>query len=465
MTVEQWLGKDNTLGIDIWHKKYQYNNETFDEWLDRVSGGDEELKFAIAERKIMLGGRTLANRGTDNKASFFNCYSRGYIEDDYKDIMQAAMDIGITFKGQGGQGLSLSKLRPKGTTIGKEYSSDGIIPFMKIYNEVTAGTSQGGSRKGALLMSIDALHKDAMDFIKIKSQEGLIEKANLSLEIDDNFMNAVQKYFETGEVVTLHISKNYSGHRVEYDVIPIEVFKALSQNCYDWGDPAALFVNRFRNYNLMEFDDDYQIETCNPCGEQPLAKNSACCLSSINLSEFIVNPYTDNAYIDTEGFIKCVKLGIRTLDKLIDENYMRHPLKEQQLMSFNYRNIGLGIFGYATALMKLGLRYGSKEAIRFTDSIFDLMFRSAVLESNWLAQIYGPFPEYKDCVWDSQIMKSHFRQDEIDAMRQFGLRNCSLISIAPTGLAQWLSLNYLNCWKLLRDIFATTQVVTLNVNA
>lgn len=166
-----------------------------------------------------------------------------------------------------------------------------------------------------------------------------------------------------------------------------------------------------------------------------MAKNSACCLSSINLSEFIENPYTDNAHIDTENFVKCVKLGIRTLDKLIDENYMRHPLKEQQEMSFNYRNIGLGIFGYATALMKLGLKYGSKEAIQFTDSIFGLMFRSAVLESNLLAQIYGVFPEYKDCVWDSQIMKSHFRQDEIDAMRQFGLRNCSLISIAPTGLA------------------------------
>lgn len=433
MTVNEWLGKNNTIGLDIWKNKYQWNNETFDEWLDRVSGGDNELRKLIAERKIMLGGRTLANRGTDNKASFFNCYSSGYVEDDYNNIMETAKNIGLTFKAQGGQGISLTKLRPKGAPIGKEYTSDGIVPFMKIFNEVTAGTSQGGARKGALMLSIDARHKEAETFIRIKSQEGLIEKANLSLEIDDTFMNAVKKYYETGEIITLHEKRNYSGHIVEYDVVPIEIFKALVDNCYDWADPAALFVNRFRNYNLMEFDDDYQIETSNPCGEQPLPKNGACCLSSINLSEFICKPYTKDAYIDTEELVKAVKVGIRTLDKLIDENYYKHPLKEQQEQSFNYRNIGLGCFGYATALMKLGLKYGSQEALDWTNCIFGLIFRAAVIESNSLAKEFGPFPKYKDCVWDSEIIKKHFPQDEIDIMRQYGLRNCSLISIAPTG--------------------------------
>ena len=433
MNVQEWLGEDNQLGIDIWKKKYRYENENFEEWLDRVSGGDHELRVLIAERKIMLGGRTLANRGTENTASYFNCYSHGYVEDDYKDIMQTAMNIGLTFKGQGGQGISLSKLRPYGTPIGKEYTSDGIVPFMKIYNEVTAGTSQGGARKGALMISIDARHKEAETFIRIKSQAGLIEKANLSLEIDDEFMEAVDKYYKNGEVVTLHEKRDYSGHIVEYDVIPIEIFKALVGNCYDWADPAALFVDKFRNDNLMQYDDDYKIETCNPCGEQPLPRHGACCLSSINLSEFVVNSYTSNAYMDTEGLVHAVKVGIRTLDKLIDENYYKHPLKEQQEMSFNYRNIGLGCFGYATALMKLGLKYGDEPALELTDSIFGLMFRAAVIESNNLSKELGPFPKYKDCVWDSDIMKRHFLQEEIDQMREYGLRNCSLISIAPTG--------------------------------
>lgn len=164
-----------------------------------------------------------------------------------------------------------------------------------------------------------------------------------------------------------------------------------------------------------------------------MPKHGACCLSSINLSEFVNKPYTNQAYLDTSGLVDAVKIGVRTLDKLIDENYYRHPLKQQQEMSYNYRNIGLGVFGYATMLMKLGLKYGSIEALELTDDIFGLIFRAAVIESNELARNLGVFPKYKDCVWDSQIIKSHFRQDEIDNMRQYGLRNCSLISIAPNG--------------------------------
>lgn len=433
MTVKDWLGENNQLGQDIWQRKYRHNNESFEEWLDRVSAGDNELRKLIIEKKFLMGGRTLANRGLNNTGSLFNCYSRGYIEDDYYDIMDAAKDIGITFKAQGGQGISLTKLRPKGTPIKTEYYSDGIVPFMKIFNEITAGTSQGGARKGALMLSIDARHKEAETFIKIKSKEGEIEKANLSLELDDEFMRAVEKYYDTGEVVTLHEKRNYSGHEIEYDVTPIEIFKMLVDNCYDWADPACLFTNKFRNYNLMQFDEDYEIETCNPCGEQPLPKHGACCLSSLNLSEFIVNPYTPQAHLNTADLLSAIDVGIRTLDKLIDENYNRHPLQQQRDMSYNYRNIGLGIFGYATALMKLGLRYGSPEAIEFTDDVFSLIFRRAVLASNELAKEFGPYPKYKEEIFDSDIIKFHFSPDEITKLKEYGLRNCSLVSIAPTG--------------------------------
>lgn len=433
MTVKDWLGENNKLAQDIWQRKYRHNNESFEEWLDRVSAGDNELRKLIIEKKFLMGGRTLANRGLNNTGSLFNCYSRGYIEDDYYDIMDAAKDIGITFKAQGGQGISLTKLRPKGTPIKTEYYSDGIVPFMKIFNEVTAGTSQGGARKGALMLSIDARHKEAETFIKIKSKEGEIEKANLSLELDDEFMRAVEKYYDTGEVVALHEKRNYSGHEIEYDITPIEIFKMLVDNCYDWADPACLFTNKFRNYNLMQFDEDYKIETCNPCGEQPLPKHGACCLSSLNLSEFIVNPYTPQAHLNTADLLSAIDVGIRTLDKLIDENYNRHPLQQQRDMSYNYRNIGLGIFGYATALMKLGFRYGSPEAIEFTDDVFSLLFRRAVLASNKLAKELGPYPKYKEEIFDSDIIKLHFTPDEITGLKEYGLRNCSLVSIAPTG--------------------------------
>lgn len=434
MTVNEWLGNDNQLGIDIWQKKYQHNNESFDAWLDRVSDGDAAIRKLIADKKFLPGGRIMSNIGVDDdKSSMMNCYSRGFVEDDYNDIMQAAVDIGKTFKAQGGQGLSLTKLRPKGTPIGDKYESDGIIPFMKIYNEVTEGTSQGGARKGALLISLDAWHKEAMNFITIKSKEGLIEKANISLEIDDEFMQAVDKYYKSGEIVEVTRKCNYSGHEVEYNVTPIDIFKAMVYNNYDWGDPGCLFVNRFRNYNIMQYVDHYQIETCNPCGEQPLPKNMACCLSSINLAEFVVNPYTQDCYFDFPGFIYAIQHGVKYLDHIVDINASRHPLKEQQENSLNYRNIGLGVFGYGSMLMKMGIKYGSTDAQTLTDDIFSLLFRRAVIESSDLARQYGTFPLYDERVWDSEIIRKHFNEEEIELFRQDGLRNCSLISIAPTG--------------------------------
>ena len=436
MTVQEWLGKDNTLGIDIWERKYRFNNESFDEWLDRVSGGDDDLRQLIKERKFLFGGRTLANRNTGKKGSFSNCYSRGFLEDNIEDLMQANTDIALTFKTQGGQGLSLSKLRPKGCGInGGQFKSDGIIPFMEIYNRTTESISQGGSRKGALIMTLDAWHKEAEDFIKIKSEEGRIQKANLSLEIDDEFMECVKKYYDTGERVVKHISRDYSGNMIEYDVCPIDLYKLMMEKAYDWAEPGCIYTNRFRNYNLMEYCDDYAIETCNPCGEQPLAKNSACNLGSINLAEFVVNPFTEKAYFDTDDFIKSVKIAVEALDVVLDENMENHALKEQKEMTKNYRNIGLGIMGEHDCLIKLGLTYGSHESIMIIDTIMELMFKAAVIKSSNLAKEKGAFPNYSNKVLTSKIIKKHFNEQELMTLGIYenGLRNCSLLSIAPSG--------------------------------
>ena len=435
MTVQEWLG-DNQLSIDIWEKKYRYNNETFDEWLDRVSGGDEDVRKLIEEKKFLFGGRTLSNRGTGKKGSFSNCYSNGYVEDDLTDIMKTNTDIALTFKAQGGQGISLSKLRPKGCGINHgQFASDGIVPFMEMFNRTTESISQGGSRKGALIMTLDIWHKEAEDFIKIKSEEGRIQKANLSLEIDDEFMECVKKYYDTGEVVTKTITRSYEGNEITYEVTPIKLYKLMMEKAYDWAEPGCLFTNRFRNYNLMEYCDDYQIITCNPCGEQPLPKYSACNLGSINLSEFVVNSFKDTAFFDTTGFIQAVKTAIRGLDTVLDENLNNHALPEQRKMAMNYRNVGLGVMGMHDMLIKLGMKYGSHESIKFIDSLMDLMFRSAVIESSILAKEKGAFPAYNKDLLKSKILKEHFTDNEIISLEidKYGLRNCSLLSIAPTG--------------------------------
>lgn len=238
----EWLN-ENQLSYDIWNNKYRFNNESFDEWLRRVSGNNVDIERLIREKKFLFGGRTLANRGT-NKGSYSNCYSHGYIEDSLEGIMDAAKNIAMTFKAQGGQGLSLSKIRPKGSLIAGKFKSDGIVPFMEIFNTVTESVSQGGSRKGALMMSLDINHPEIETFMTIKSDLKRINKANLSVEIDDDFMQKVERG----------------------DVEANRIFNILCEQACKYAEPGVIFTNRFRNYNLMEFVDEYQIETSNPCG-------------------------------------------------------------------------------------------------------------------------------------------------------------------------------------------------------
>ena len=166
-----------------------------------------------------------------------------------------------------------------------------------------------------------------------------------------------------------------------------------------------------------------------------MPKHGACNLGSINLSEFVYNPFTEDAYFDTSDFVQTVHIAVRGLDEVIDENLENHALPEQRIMAENYRNIGLGIMGLHDALIKMGMTYGSEESIDFTNEIMYLMFRSAVIASSNLAKEKGAFPAYNHKLLDSEIIFNHFTSDEIAVLGldTYGLRNCSLLSIAPTG--------------------------------
>lgn len=263
MVIEEWL-KDNSLGVDIWNKKYRVNNESLDEWFDRISGGDELLKECIKAKKFLFAGRTLANRGT-NRGSYSNCYCLGRVPDSLEDIMQAANDLAQTFKSQGGQGLSLSDIRPNGSIVNNTFKSDGIIPFMEIFNTVTASISQGGSRRGALMMSLDVNHPQIKDFITIKSNHNRINNANLSVEIDNKFMEAVEKYYEDGSVIKYNIVNKFKGaENTEYEIVPIEIYKLIMHHAWKDAEPGVMFMHKFCNYNLMQFIPEYKIHTSNP---------------------------------------------------------------------------------------------------------------------------------------------------------------------------------------------------------
>ena len=427
MTEQEWLG-NNQLSLDIWHNKYQFQNESFEEWLDRVSGNNSEIKRLIREKKFLFGGRTLANRGIPNSGSFSNCYSIGYVPDSLDGIMDVAHKIAMTFKAQGGQGLSLSKIRPKGSMIAGQYPSDGIVPFMNIFNTVTESVSQGGSRKGALMMSIDAWHPEAETFIKIKEDLNKINKANLSVEINDRFMRCINDE----EAVSFRLTDIDDEHTIK--VNPKHIFNTICESAWKSAEPGILFVDRLRNYNLMEFVDDYQIETTNPCGEQPLPKHGACNLCSINVSEYVLDPWTDNARIDYISLGKDLEEIVSEMDKVLEENADRHALPEQREMALKYRNIGIGIMGLSDMFVKMGLKYGSPDSIGMASHLMRFIFRESVKISVANGRIYGSFPGYDSKVWDSTIIKNAFDKEEVEVLKkQNTLRNCSLLSIAPTG--------------------------------
>ena len=428
MTVEEWLD-DNQLSIDIWTKKYRYGEETLDEWFDRVSGGNEHIKELIKEKKFLFGGRTLSNRRTEKEGSLSNCYSHGFVEDSLDDIMDTAKNIAMTFKAQGGQGISLSHIRPKGSLIHGQFKSDGIIPFMEIFNTVTESISQGGSRKGALLMSIDIWHPEASSFITIKSDLSKINKANLSLEIDDEFMLAVQN-----GLTSVERTFTYEGGEFKYEVNPTALFNLICENALKYAEPGVLFTDRLRNYNIMQYVPEYQIETTNPCGEQPLPKHGACNLCSINISEYVLDAFTEQSRIDYDALNRDIPYIVEAMDDVLEENLSKHALEEQTQMAYDYRNIGIGIMGLADTFIKLGVKYGDENSLIVARNLMRFIFRRAVTSSISLAKARGNFPKYDSRVWDSDIMVHAFNDEELESFKKIDkLRNCSLISIAPTG--------------------------------
>lgn len=443
----EWLNQ-NQLSYDIWDKKYRVNNESFDQWLDRVSGKDGEIRRLIKEKKFLFGGRTLANRGTD-KGSFSNCYSHGYIEDSLGGIMDAAKNIAMTFKAQGGQGLSLSKIRPKGSLIGGKFKSDGIVPFMEIFNTVTESVSQGGSRKGALLMSLDINHPEAETFMTIKSDLKKINKANLSMEIDDRFMSRVKLG----------------------DIEANRLFNLLCEQACKYAEPGVIYTNRFRNYNLMEYVDEYQIETCNPCGEQPLPKHGACNLASINLSEYVLNPFTQQVTFDYDSLTSDMYIIVKAMDDVLEENLNNHALPEQREMAAKYRNVGIGVMGIHDMFIKFGFRYGDRQSVVLLEDIMEIILGSAINASVKLAKERGNCPGYNSKIWDSEIIKEVFTSQSIKGLKEGdALRNCSLISVAPcgsigtmlnvsTGIEPWFSTHYTRHTKSLNGEQETSYEV------
>lgn len=425
MTVEQWLGKDNSLGIDIWNRKYKKNNETFDEWLDRVSGNNEAIKELIIEKKFIPGGRILSNRGiTDTRVTYSNCYVITPPEDNIESIFESRKKLARTYSYGGGCGIDLSKLAPAGAKVHNQAEqTTGAVSFMQGYSQTTEEIGQAG-RRGALMISLDCHHPDLLDFIDAKTSPDAVTKANISVRVTDDFMEAVIN----DENWVMSFTRPETNETITKTAGAREIFEKLCKNNWDWGEPGILFWDTISNYNLLEFDDTFEYAGVNPCAEEPLPAGGSCLLSSINLSAFV-----KNKEFDFDDFGETVVNGVIYLNEVLEEGLSLHPLEEQRQSVADWRQIGLGIMGLADMLIKMELPYDSEQARQLCEKIGLVMADQALYTSAFFAGHAGSYNNYKSCVQKSEFLKNNTCESTREAIEAYGLRNSQLLTIAPTG--------------------------------
>lgn len=414
MKLEQWLTTE--LGQDIWHKKYQNGDETFDQWLDRVSNKDKELRQLILDKKFLFGGRILAARGvTDRKVTYSNCYVLPPVGDSIEDIYDTAKHLARTFSYGGGVGIDISELRPKGSPVNNSArTTTGAVSFMDTFSQVSSTIGQQG-RRGALMISMDANHADINDFINAKTENNKLEGCNISVRVNAEFMDRVMG----GEPDA------------------VETFKMLVRNNWDWAEPGMLYWDNINNHNLLtEYIKRglFSFAGVNPCAEEPLPAGGSCLLGAINLAEFVSYPFTDKSAFDIPEFKRVVHLAVKALNKVLDEGLELHPLEIQKQSVGDWRQIGLGIMGFADCLMKLGIEYGSERCLKLIDTIGAAMVDSGIKESAHLANKLGPFKKFDTkLILNSEFVQRNVKPDARELIRTFGLRNSQLFTIAPTG--------------------------------
>ena len=429
MFVEEWLGKENQLGIDIWKKKYQRNGESFEDWLDRVSGGDADVAELIADKKFLFGGRILSNRGIDDeKVTYSNCYVISPPEDNIESIYDTAKKLARTYSYGGGCGNDISKLAPCGAKVNNQAkSTSGAVSFMDTFSQVTEQIGQNG-RRGALMISIDCTHPDLEKFITVKSDLNKVTSANISVRVTDRFMVAVKN----DEDWELYYKLNETGEEIKKTVKARDIFDLLCRNNWDYAEPGILYWDRITNWNLVSNDKDFEYAGVNPCAEEPLPAGGSCLLGAINLAAFV-----RNGKFDWDDFNRTVNIAVKALNNVLDEGLERHPLAEQRKTVRDWRQIGLGIMGLADMLIKLGIEYGSPNSITLCDAIGYSMARNAIVASADIAGYAGCYDKYNEqYVTTSPFFAEHIKPDDEEAwsfVEANGLRNSQLLTIAPTG--------------------------------
>ena len=376
---------------------------------------------ALTDFKFLPAGRITAGSGTKRNVTLFNCFVMGVIPDSMSGIFDMLKEAALTMQQGGGIGYDFSTIRPKGSLVkGIAADASGPVSFMDVWDSMCRTIMSAGSRRGAMMATMRCDHPDIEEFIAAKSDSQKLRMFNLSVLVTDAFMEAVKK----GEDWKLIYNNKV------YSVIKAaDLWDQIMRATYNFAEPGVIFIDRINETNNLSYCET--ITATNPCGEQPLPPYGACLLGSINLAKLVEHPFDKNAYLDVSQLEDLVSTAVRMMDNVIEVS--QFPLEAQKLEAKNKRRIGLGVTGLADALLMVGLRYGSDEAVKKTEKWMKTIARSAYNASINLAEEKGAFPLFDPEKFIVSGKMIQMDEDVKQAVHKFGIRNALLTSIAPTG--------------------------------
>jgi ribonucleoside-diphosphate reductase alpha chain len=407
---------------------------------------EEKFAWLLADFRMVPGGRILHAIGNPAMVTALNCYVVPAPHDSIQGIYHTAWELAETFKRGGGCGVDLSSLRPKNAPVhNAARTSSGAVSFMDLYS-VTTGTIGQEGRRGALMLTMADAHPDVLDFCRSKRHLDQVRYANISVRVTDALMHAVERDAEW----RLHYENPHDGIAVQRVIRARELWDALITGARDVAEPGCLFWDTIQRFSASDRYPEMAVSSTNPCGEEPLEAYGDCCLGSINLSAFVLSPFTSEARLDLSALENATRFTVRFLDNVLTWNRGHHPLPQHEEAAARSRRIGLGIMGLADMLCQLGLKYDTDAAIEQAAAIVEQIKLWAYDASANLAAEKGPFPAFEATRHFANPFFASFPPALLEKLSQQGLRNVTLLTVPPTGSIAALA----GCTSGIEPIFA-----------